>query len=261
LDEANRLRNEHIATLKAGQFLETFHKYGTAGHADASAHSGDTPVKNWGGIGVVDLPDVSGLHKDRVGANVESRTGCWHCPLACKGNLKEGTGDYKYPAGSRRPEYETLAAFGAMCLNNNPEAIAMENYLCNSLGLDTISTGTVIAFAMECFEKGLITKSDTGGIDLTWGNPQSMISLTEKIASREGLGNLLADGVKVAAERIGKGAEQYAVHIGGQELGLHDPKFNFPAFIGQPTSAKIRRCRTRPAYCRFWPYTISRLYS
>jgi aldehyde:ferredoxin oxidoreductase len=238
MEKANRLRTEHIAVLKAGPFLETFHKYGTAGHADTSAHSGDTPVKNWGGVGVNDLPDVSGLQKDRVGANVESRTGCWHCPVACKGNLAEGKGDYHYPAGSRRPEYETLAAFGAMCLNSNPEVIAMENYLCNSYGLDTISTGTIVAFAMECYENGLLTKSDTNGIELTWGNPRAMIAVTELIARREGLGDLLADGVKVAAERIGRGAEQYAVHIGGQELGFHDPKFDFPAFHGQPTSAK-----------------------
>lgn len=238
LETANRLRTEHIALLKGGPFLENFHKYGTAGHADSSAHSGDTPVKNWGGVGVKDLPDVSGLHKDSVGARVESRTGCWRCPVACKGNLAQGSPDYPYPAGSRRPEYETLAAFGAMCLNSNPEVIAMENYLCNSAGLDTISTGTIIAFAMECYEHGILTRSDTDGLDLTWGNPQAMITLTEKIARREGIGDILADGVKKAAEKIGRGAEQYAVHAGGQELGLHDPKFDFPAFHGTPTSAK-----------------------
>lgn len=238
IETANRLRQEHIAELKAGKFLEGFHQYGTAGHADSSAQSGDTPVKNWGGIGVIDLPDVSGLHKDVVGANVESRTGCWRCPVACKGNLKEGMSGYKYPSGSRRPEYETLAAFGAMCLNSNAEAIAMANYLCNSYGLDTISTGTIIAFAMECYEHGLITKADTGGIELNWGNHQAMVAMTEKIGKREGFGDVLADGVKVAAERIGRDAEKFAVHIGGQELGLHDPKFDFPPFIGTPTAAK-----------------------
>ncbi len=222
----NSLRKEHIAAIPK-PFLENFHKYGTGGHADSSAHSGDSPVKNWGGIGIIDLPDVTGLYKDVIIANVESRTGCWHCPVACRGRLKEGPGEYKYPHGARRPEYETLAAFGAMCLNNNAEAIAMANHLCNSYGLDTISTGTVIAFAMECYEHGIITKADTDGIELTWGNHQAMIAMIEKMAHREGFGDILADGVKVAAGRIGKGAEEYAVHIDGQELGLHDPKAGF----------------------------------
>ena len=132
------------------------------------------------------MPDVSGLHKDVLNANVERRTACWHCPVACKGRLKEGTGDYKYPADTHRPEYETIAAFGAMCLNNNAEAIAMANHICNTYGLDTISTGTIIAFAMECYEHGIITKKDTGGIELTWGNHRAMIAMTEKIAQEEG---------------------------------------------------------------------------
>ncbi|MFC2069260.1 aldehyde ferredoxin oxidoreductase C-terminal domain-containing protein [Chloroflexota bacterium] len=123
-----------------------------------------------------------------------------------------------------RPEYETQAAFGTMCLNNNTESIAMANHICNSYGLDTISAGCVIAFAIECYENGIITKKDTNGIELTWGNHRAIIDMTWNMAKREGFGDILADGVKVAAEKIGKGAEEYAVHIGGQELGLHDPK-------------------------------------
>jgi aldehyde:ferredoxin oxidoreductase len=240
IEKANRLRAEHLAELKKGPILESFHKYGTAGHADLSVHSGDSPVKNWGGIGIVDLPDVRGLNKDAVIANVESRSGCWRCPAACHGRLKAGTGEYKYPFDTRRPDYETLAAFGSMCLNNNTESIAMANHICNSYGIDTISTGTIVAFAMECYEHGLITKSDTDGIELTWGNHRAMIALTEKIARREGIGDILADGVQVAAKRIGKGAEVYAVHAGGQEVGMHDPKFDFPPFRGMPTAARYQ---------------------
>ena len=238
-DAVNRLRQAHIAEIK-GPGLEGFHRYGTNVHTDESAHSGDTPVKNWGGIGVIDLPDVSGLNKDVVDARVARRMGCWRCPVACKGRLKEGTGDYKYPADTHRPEYETAAAFGAMCLNNNPEAIAMATHICNSYGLDTISTGTIIAFAMECYEHGIISRKDADGIELTWGNHRAMIAMTEKLARREGFGGVLADGVKLAAERIGKGAGEFAVHIGGQELGLHDPKFDFPFFRGKPTAARYQ---------------------
>ena len=239
IEAVNRLRKEHIAEMR-GPFFEGFHKYGTSEHTAASARNGDTPVKNWGGIGIIDLPDVPAFDKDVIAANVESRTGCWRCPAACKGRLKEGAGEYKYPAGTHRPEYETQAAFGAMCLNNDSEAIAMAGYICDSYGLDTISTGAIIAFAMECYEHGLITKADTNGIELTWGNHRAMIAMLEKIARREGFGDILADGVKVAAERIGKGAEEYAVNIGGQELGMHDPKFKFPAFADKPTAARYQ---------------------
>jgi aldehyde:ferredoxin oxidoreductase len=100
----------------------------------------------------------------------------------------------------------------------------MCNHLCNSYGIDTISGGCVIAFAIECYENGIITREDTDGIELTWGNHRAIVAMTEKMCKREGLGDILADGVKVAAEKIGKGAEKYAVHIGGQELGMHDPK-------------------------------------
>jgi aldehyde:ferredoxin oxidoreductase len=234
-----RIRREHMAEIK-GPGLAGFHRYGTNQHTDESAHSGDTPVKNWGGVGVIDLPDVSSLNKDVIDAGVASRLGCWRCPIACKGKLREGAGDYHYPAGTHRPEYETAAAFGAMCLNNNPEAIAMANHICNSYGLDTISTGTIIAFAMECYENGVISKADTDGIELTWGNHRAMIAMTEKLARREGFGAVLADGVRVAAARIGHGAEEFAVHIGGQELGLHDPKFDFPFFRGKPTAARYQ---------------------
>ncbi|MDO8715511.1 MAG: aldehyde ferredoxin oxidoreductase family protein, partial [Dehalococcoidales bacterium] len=239
---ADRLRREHIAALRAVQFrgesfFERFHKYGTGGFANVSALSGDTPVKNWGGVGVVDLPDVSGLEGDIVIANKGKGETCWHCQLGCQALLKEGKGEYKYQAGARRPEYETLASFGAMCLNTNAESIAMANDICNRYGLDTISAGAAIAFAMECYENGLISREDTDGIDLRWGNHQAMIAMTEKMAKREGLGDILADGVKVAAEKIGRGAEEYAVHIGGQELGMHDPRLVQP---GQSPAARYQ---------------------
>ncbi|MFC1991223.1 aldehyde ferredoxin oxidoreductase family protein [Chloroflexota bacterium] len=228
-DRVNALRREHVQILRTPRpdgmsFLERFHTFGTTGLTARSAHSGDTPVKNWGGVGVVDFSDVTGLGGDEAIANLDKRVACWHCPISCQAGLKEGTGDYKYPAGTRRPEYETQGSFGTMCLNNNTESIAMANHICNAYGLDTISAGCVIAFAIECYENGLITREDTGGIELTWGNHRAIVDMTWKVAKREGFGDILADGVKVAAEKIGKGAEQYAVHIGGQELGMHDPK-------------------------------------
>jgi aldehyde:ferredoxin oxidoreductase len=237
---AKKLRQQHIRELMQGPVYTELGAFGTCVHTDNSAHSGDTPVRNWGGIGVIDLPDVSTLHKDILKARVESRTGCWHCPVACRHNLRGSTGPFPYPAGTRQPEYETFAACGANCLNNDPESITTINHICNAQGLDTISTGSILAFAMECYEHGLITKSDAGGTELTWGNREAMVAVTEKMARREGLGDVLADGVRLAAERIGKGAEAYAVHAGGQEPGMHDPKFDFPAFAGKPTAARYQ---------------------
>jgi aldehyde:ferredoxin oxidoreductase len=224
IEAANNLRKEHLAEGK--MFLERFGVYGTGGHGDTSAQSGDTPVKNWGGIGIIDLPDVSGLNKDKIIANLDKRKGCWHCPAACKASLKKGI-EYDYPAGSHRLEYETIGAFGANCANTNAESIAMANHICNSNGMDTISAGSIIAFAMECYENGIITRKDTDGIELTWGNHRALVAMMEKMVKREGFGDVLADGVKKAAERIGRGAEKFAVHIAGQELGMHDPKGGF----------------------------------
>jgi len=239
-ETANRLRREHIAELRATESFERMRKYGTTAGTLQSAHSGDSPVKNWGGVGVVDFPDPSGVSGDAAIANQERDFTCWHCPQACEGILKAGTGEYKYPAGARRLEYETLASFGSLCLNNNTESIAKANDICNRYGLDTISAGSVIAFAIECYENGIITKEDTDGIEMTWGNHRSIVAMTEKMAKREGFGDILADGIKVAAEKIGKGAEQYAVHIGGQELGMHDPKLRSAFRPDAPSAARYQ---------------------
>jgi aldehyde:ferredoxin oxidoreductase len=223
---AERLRKEHVKSMQVPGFggIESLHRFGTSAMTDKSAHSGDTPVRNWGGIGVIDLPDVEGLKAVTLETYVARVGGCWHCPVACKAVLKEGTGEYRYPAGIRRPEYETQGSFGALCGNNHTEAINMINYICNGYGLDTISAGTVMAFAIELYENGIITKQDTDGIELTWGNHRALVAMTEKMAKREGIGDILADGVKVAAKKIGKGAKKFAVHVGGQEVGMHDPK-------------------------------------
>lgn len=222
---AEKLRKEHVQSLdRPGPMsLKGNRTYGTSELTGMSAHSGDTPVRNWGGVGVKDVPHVEGLNKEVLLGLVSKHSGCWHCPIACKAYLKEGT-EYKYAAGSRRPEYETQGAFGVNCGNSNTESINMANDICNRYGLDTISAGTVIGFAIELYENGIITKKDTDGIELKWGNHKAMVAMTEKMAKREGIGDILADGVKKAAEKIGKGAEKFAVHCGGQELGMHDPK-------------------------------------
>jgi aldehyde:ferredoxin oxidoreductase len=133
-------------------------------------------------------------------------------------------GEYKGTKG-HKPEYETASAYGSMPLNTNFESIVKANDLCNRYGLDTIGAGAAITFAIECFENGIITLEDTDGIALNWGNHQAIVEMTRKLALRDGFGDVIADGTKKAAERIGKGADKFAVHVGGQDLPMHDPRF------------------------------------
>ncbi len=232
-DAVKALRKEYIADIKKVELLnmdyfKLFHKYGTAGAVTMLIERGSTPIKNWSGATATDFPDFMGLHRDKTIANQAKNEGCWRCVIACKGMMKEGQAPYKYKPGTRRPEYESIGALGPLCLNSNIESVIMANDICNRNGLDTISAGATIAFAIECYENGLITKKDTDGIELTWGNDQAIVEMTDKLSKREGFGDVLADGVKAAAERIGKGSEEFAIHCGGQELGMHDPKVPHP---------------------------------
>lgn len=199
--------------------------YGTPFLTVGSVKSGDAPIKNWAGAGEVDFPDADPIGGDAVIARQTKKYACYRCFIACGGRLKEGTGEYKYAEGTHKPEYETLAFFGPSCLNNNLDSIIKANDICNRYGLDTISAGSAVAFAIDCYENGLITKEDTGGIEMTWGNHKSIVAMTEMMAKREGFGALLADGTRVAAAKIGKGADEMAIQILGEELPAHDPKF------------------------------------
>jgi len=151
------------------------------------------------------------------------RQTCYACRNSCYRVVK---GEEPYPVDPRwgGPEYESVAALGSLCLVGNLNAVCKANELCNKYTLDTISTGVVVAFAMECYEKGLLTKKDTGGLELTWGNHAAELQLIEKIARRDGIGNLLAEGTARAAKKIGEGAEKLVLAVKGQELPMHEPR-------------------------------------
>jgi len=224
-EKAKELRKKYLAEL--GGHIEWLKPFGTPFLVDIGVMSGDSPVKNWAGVGAIDFPDVSPIAKEAVIERQTKPLACYMCTIGCNAIMKAGTGEYKYEEGSHRPEYETIAMFGTNCLNNNLESIIKLNDICNRYGIDTISAGETIAMAIECFEKGLITKSDTDGIELTWGNHKAIVDMTEKLVKREGFGAILADGAKVAAAKIGKGADEYAIHMQGQELPAHDPKATY----------------------------------
>ncbi len=132
-------------------------------------------------------------------------------------------GAYK-GAFTEGPEYETLFAMGSMCGNSCIESLIMADRLCSDYGMDTISTGATIAFAMELYQRGIITRKDTDGLDLTWGNHEAQIELIRKIGEREGFGDILAEGSLRAGKKIGKGAERYSMTVMGQEIPGHSPR-------------------------------------
>lgn len=221
---------------------EVYRTYGTCGTTDYSVEIGDSPVRNWTGVGYRDFPYGTHSHQlgsDKVIAYQRRRYHCANCPLGCGGIIDVPDGPYQ--GEGTKPEYETLSAFGSLCLNNDLPSIITLNELCNREGFDAISLGGVLAFAMECYEHGVLTAADVDGLDLTWGNTEAMIALAGRIARREGVGDVLADGVRRAAERIGGRAADYAVHAGGQELPMHDPKVDHGfgiAYQAEPTPGR-----------------------
>ncbi len=183
---------------------------------------GDVPVKNWSQSSFQGIEKLSGnamfktiLVRDKA---------CLGCAISCKRHVRIDTGKYKLeenPASG--PEYETIAALGTLCMVDNLKAVAKANDLCNRYGLDTISTGSVIAFAMECYEKGLITQDELDGINLQWGDADALIKCIKLIVTKEKLGALLARGSKQASKEI-EGSENFSVTVKGLEVAMHDPR-------------------------------------
>lgn len=206
--------NESV--LKVG-----FEAFGTNLVADMVNARGGYPTRNWQ-RGVFDqIEEMNGqAMTDKV---LVKELACFSCPIACgRGTaIKEGKWAGRSGEG---PEYETTNMLGACCGIADMNAVTMANYLCNEYGLDTISTGSTIAFAMECFQKGILTKEMTGGRDILFGDSDIIVELVEKIAKREGIGDLLAEGTKVMAQKLGGGSSAFAMNVKGLELPAYDPR-------------------------------------
>jgi aldehyde:ferredoxin oxidoreductase len=201
-------------------------KYGTASLNQILVEAGDTPIKNWSGSNE-DFPRERSAHlsPEVFTDTVVAKYHCYSCPLGCGGLMAK---DSPWP-GAHKPEYESVMALGGLLLNDDAASIYKLNDMLNRAGMDTISAGATVAFAMECFEKGLLTREDTGGLDLSWGNSAAIVALVEKMIRREGIGDLLADGSRAAAGRIGRQSDRLAMQAGGQELGMHDGRYD-PGF-------------------------------
>ncbi len=195
---------------------------GTPAITGLSDWDGDSPVKNWKGTGVTDFPLGGWELAGKCWAHQKERFHCSECLLGCGGYCSVKMGPYKLEK-THKPEYETLCAFGTMLLNDDIYSIFKANDLCNRGGIDTISCGSIIAWAYEAFEKGVITKKDTDNLELRWGDSRPIVPLVQKIVNGEGIGRYLKDGVKRAADHF-NGGHEYAISCGGQELPMHDPR-------------------------------------
>ena len=209
-------------------------EFGTAGGIMNYEKLGNFPHKNWA------LSDWEEGAKKICGQEMaktilKGRYSCRDCPIGCGRVVKVTEGPFA-PVDGGGPEYETIAALGSNCLVDNLEAIAKANELCNRYGLDTMSTGGVIGFAMEAYEKSLINIKDTGGIELKWGDGKAVIKMVEKIAKREDIGKLLGEGVKEAALGIGKNSIEFAIHTKGLEPSYHDPRCFFSHALSYATT-------------------------
>ena len=198
--------------------------YGTANGMDTMWVPGDIPIKNWQEGGWVEgCINLGG--KKMAETILKPHAACWNCPIRCARWVKVDEPKYAFEGGG--PEYETLGALGSMCLIDNMNAVAYAGHLCNQYGMDTIGVGCTIAFAMEAFEKGVITTRDTGGIKLTWGNVEAMIDMVELMGQKKGIGELLGQGTRKAAQKLGQGSDHYAVNVKGMEVPMHDPRAFF----------------------------------
>ena len=231
---------------------DRFHQLGSASGVLALEASGILPTRNFRDGSFEGARDISGQKmRDTILVN---RGTCYACAVACKREVevKELGVTPKYGG----PEYETLGATGSLCGINDLNKLALINQLYAQYVLDSISTGAAIAFAMECYEHGILTKETTGGLDLTWGNVDDTIALVHQIGRREGLGKLLGEGVKRAAAQLGKGAEKFALHVKGQELPMHDPRGKKGlslAYAISPTGADHMEAPHDPLYAGFHP--------
>lgn len=214
---------------------------GTTAAVALSIENGDAPIKNWLGVGSRDFPlakkgmKLDGAQVDRY---ITKKLSCGDCPMPCKGIVKvpkRGLADV------RRPDYETIVGFGANLLNDDLELVTACHDACNRYGIDAVSSSATLAWACEAVEKGLLSKEELDGIDLRWGNGEAALQLTIKMGTADGCGAWLGHGVQRAAAHLGKGSEDFAVHVHGGEPAYHDTRFTSlmgVTYIADPTPGR-----------------------
>lgn len=224
-EELLKVRAEMYKALETWNAYDQWRRWGTGAMLLASSQAGSQSTKNF--------REGTDLNGEKIGAPVAEREfwvrhrSCFQCPLHCMkiGQISEGPHKGTIAEG---PEYETGTLHGGNCMVTDFNGMMKSIAIADDLGLDSVSVGTILGFVMDLYENGVITSADLDGIEAKWGNTEAMIALQQKIAKREGVGNILAEGVKVAAAKFGKDAHKYAMHVKGQELAA----WNVPASHG-----------------------------
>jgi aldehyde:ferredoxin oxidoreductase len=215
-------RKAALAAVKESLISASFHDLGTAAAMDMGMMTGDVPIKNWTLGENYEMATALGgpaIHETIL----QGRLACYACPIGCKPVVAVDHPKYGISKGPG-PEYETCAAFGTMIMSADLKAVAYANELCNRLGLDTITCGATLAFMMDCYANGLLSRQDLDGEHMTWGNVDAAIEMVKKIARREGFGDRAAEGSQALAASIGGEAKNLAVTVKGLELPMHDPR-------------------------------------
>ncbi|HEY8041437.1 MAG TPA: aldehyde ferredoxin oxidoreductase C-terminal domain-containing protein, partial [Polyangiaceae bacterium] len=198
---------------------------GTTAAVALSIENGDAPIKNWKGVGSRDFPlaqkgwKIDGPQVDKL---ITKKLSCGDCPAPCKGIVAVKK---RKLTDVRRPDYETIVGFGANLLNDDLDLVTACHDACNRYGVDAVSSSSTLAWVCEAVEEGILTSKDLDGVDMRWGNGEAALALTVKMGTGEGCGAWLRNGVKAAAEHVGKGSEKFAIHVHGQEPAYHDPRF------------------------------------
>ena len=222
-DKLKVIYDSSLIKVKKSPVTEGLRVHGQAAAVAPREELGLLPMKNWAQD---TWPEASEIGAPRFTEELQAKP--WACPNCVIGSHRRITHPRYSECETGGPEYETLAMIGSNLLIKDLDALVKANELCNRYGIDTIEIGAVLGWAFECYEKGLITKDDTGGVELKWGSGEALIKMTEKIAKREGIGNLLAEGLRACVERIPE-SKPYAVELMGQAIAAHDPR----AYFGQ----------------------------
>ena len=221
-DTYTKARRRMLKAMKDSTSLYShFAHHGTSGNLDNCSALGIFPSRNWTSSGDPRYAEKIGMAA--MEARGRGKTACAQCPVGCS-QLRLAQNEPYQGILAEGPEYETLYAFGGATGVDDADAIIAADRIADEYGLDTVSAGVSIGFAMELFERGIITLEDTGGIPLRFGDHVTMVRLLRMMGEREGFGDLLCDGVKAAAERIGRGSEMYAMHVKGLEMPAYDPR-------------------------------------
>ncbi|MCL4807149.1 MAG: aldehyde ferredoxin oxidoreductase family protein, partial [Thermoanaerobaculia bacterium] len=225
---------EMLGRISQSVPAQALKEMGTDSAMDLGMMIGDIPIRNWSRGEDFDLSNaLSGPTMSET--YLKRGLACYACPIACRREVEVKEGPYQTAVGPG-PEFETCAAFGAMLDQKSLAGVIKSNEWCNRYGVDSISAGCTIAWAYDCFEKGLLTLEDTGGLALEFGNVDGAIALLHKIARREGVGDLLAEGSRGAARKLGRGSEELTAEIKGLEIPMHDPRASHGLALSYMTS-------------------------